>query len=158
MNPIASIGKITAGYGSVNPTHVTPHTGIDFSCPIGTEIHAPFYGVVSKISDYGTQKLGKAVFVTLPDGKRYVIGHLSKVKVHMGEVVHKGDLLAWSGNSGHSTAPHLHFGVFDMFGRFLDPCVLLGSGKNIAFSYFHQTINNHADFISNLFDSIQATF
>lgn len=114
-------GDITAGYHSIDSAHATPHTGIDFAVPTGTEIHAPLDGVVSAVRDYGHTNLGKSVFVQTPDGQQYAVGHLSEIDVTKGQEIHHGDLLGLSGNTGHSTGPHLHFGVYDTQGHPIDP-------------------------------------
>jgi murein DD-endopeptidase MepM/ murein hydrolase activator NlpD len=118
------IGTITAPFGSIDSVHKIPHTGCDLYCPVGTELYAPLDGIVSRIVDYGNESLGKAIFVKLDDGRQYIFGHLSEFKVHVGQVVHKGDLLGLSGSSGNSTGPHLHFGVLDKHGHFIDPSEL----------------------------------
>lgn len=115
------IPRITAEYGAIDSVHKTPHTGIDVAVPIGTKLYAPEGGIVSRIADYGDTSLGKAVFVRTKEGYQYIFGHLSEVKVHEGERVHTGDLLAISGSSGRSTGPHLHLGAVDKAGSFVDP-------------------------------------
>lgn len=129
MAPIVNFGKITAGYGEINSIHKTPHTGIDFNAPANTPLHAPIDGIVSRVADYGDASLGKAVFIQMKDGSQYVLGHLSEIKVKVGQHVHHGDLIALSGSSGRSTAPHLHFGMFDPSGTPVNP-------GNIDFSAF----------------------
>lgn len=114
-------GDVTAGFHSIDSVHKIPHSGIDFSCPVGTEIHAPIDGVVSAVKDYGHTNLGKAVFVKTDDGHSYTVGHLSEIKAHVGEKIHHGDLLGLSGNTGNSTGPHLHFGVYDSAGHAVNP-------------------------------------
>ena len=88
----------------------------------------------------------------MADGKQYVVGHLSSVKVHIGDVVHKGDLLALSGNTGNSTAPHLHFGVFNTMGKFIDPCSL-NHGYMVTFNFFHDSVASfvNVDVVSAIF-------
>lgn len=135
------IGTVTSRFGDFESFRTYPHQGVDYACPVGTEIHAPIDGVVSSIRDYGDTSLGKAVFVKMKDGTQYVIGHLSEIKVKEGEVVKTGDLLALSGNTGHTTGPHLHFGAFDVNGKPIDP-------GNIPFSAFSPHASNHLDVIS----------
>lgn len=115
------IGTVTSEYGAMESFRTAPHTGIDYACPEGTELHAPVDGIVSAVKDYGDVGLGKAVFVKMEDGQQYVLGHLSEIKVEVGDVVKTGDLLALSGNTGNSTGPHLHFGAFDVNGNPIDP-------------------------------------
>lgn len=126
---IVNIGTISAGYGVISTVHPTGHTGIDFAVPMKTAIYAPCDGIVSSIRDYGNSSLGKAVFIQKADGTQYVLGHLSKIKVKVGQVIHYGDLLCYSGNSGRSTGPHVHYGEFLANGVPIDP-------GNITFTAF----------------------
>jgi murein DD-endopeptidase MepM/ murein hydrolase activator NlpD len=85
------------------------HKGMDFAGPIGTEIYSVGGGVVSFVgekSGYGT-----ALEIDHGDGLISRYGHLSATKAKEGEVVKKGDMVAWMGNTGHSTGPHLHLEV-----------------------------------------------
>lgn len=112
--------RISARFGEVNDIHKTPHTGVDIALPIGSPVYVPEGGIVSKIVDYGNSSLGKAVFVKTKSGQ-YIFGHLSEIKVRMGERVFPGDVIALSGNTGNSTGPHLHVGLIDKVGAFADP-------------------------------------
>jgi hypothetical protein len=118
---IAITPRITARFGDIDPAHPQPHNGIDAALPIGSSIYAPAGGVVSRVADYGDAGLGKAVFLKTNAGSQYIFGHLSEIKVHPGERVHTGDLLALSGNTGNSTGPHLHLGLVSNAGAFQDP-------------------------------------
>jgi murein DD-endopeptidase MepM/ murein hydrolase activator NlpD len=85
------------------------HKGMDFAGPIGTEIYSVGGGVVSFVgekSGYGT-----AVEIDHGDGLISRYGHLSATKAKEGEVIKKGDIVAWMGNTGRSTGPHLHLEV-----------------------------------------------
>ncbi|QKE56551.1 peptidoglycan metallopeptidase [Bacillus phage YungSlug] len=115
------VGTITSKFGSMESFRTHSHTGIDYACPDGTPLYAPYDGVVTSVRDYGGESLGKAVFVKMEDGKQYTLGHLSNVDVKVGDKVSHGDLLAHSGNTGHSTGSHLHFGMFDSKGQTIDP-------------------------------------
>lgn len=119
---IQLVPRITAGFGSIDSVHKTPHTGIDYAMPIGSKVYAPEGGIVSRIADYGDSSLGKAVFVKTKAGYQYIFGHLSdNTIVHVGERVHAGDLIALSGSTGFSTGPHLHLGLINKAGAFVDP-------------------------------------
>jgi murein DD-endopeptidase MepM/ murein hydrolase activator NlpD len=127
MNKVP-VGTITAPFGSIDSIHKFPHTGVDLYYPIGTPLYAPLDGTVSKIVDYGDESLGKAVFVRMEDGRQYILGHLNSVNVHVDDkVTHGKTLLAFSGNTGHSTGGHLHFGGLDKNGHFIDPYTLFNS-------------------------------
>lgn len=83
------------------------HDGIDFALPIGTPLFAVDEGVVvwSGPGEYGTQ-----VIVQHKWGKSYY-GHMSKTTVEKGFTVTKGGYIGYSGNTGKSTGPHLHFSI-----------------------------------------------
>lgn len=85
------------------------HKGIDLSSPIGTPVYATADGVISRadwFSSYG-------LFISIEHGgdvqTRY--GHLSRLNVADGQMVHKGDLIGFVGTTGRSTGPHLHYEV-----------------------------------------------
>lgn len=92
------------------------HSGVDFRAAVGTPIYAVADGVVEGIGD--TDKtcpkasFGKWVFIRHTNGLATVYAHLSLIKATEGQKVRAGDLVAYSGNTGHSTAPHLHLTVF----------------------------------------------
>lgn len=98
------------------------HSGIDFTAPIGTPITAVAAGVVvlSALSkDYGNM-------VEINHGSsfesRYAHNKLNLVNV--GDVVKKGQVIAYVGSTGRSTAPHVHFEVYKN-GRVVDPATYL---------------------------------
>jgi len=85
------------------------HFGIDLVAPRGTPIFAPADGVVFF---RGVKKgYGKFLLLMHPFGFSTAYGHLSKIVVKQGEFVHKGELIAYVGNTGRSTGPHLHYEV-----------------------------------------------
>lgn len=87
------------------------HYGMDFACPMGTEILATADGKVSKISSTPNQGYGNLLVLSHEHGYLTKYAQLSEFKVKEGDEVKKGDVIALSGNSGMSTAPHLHYEV-----------------------------------------------
>lgn len=85
------------------------HDGLDFGMDIGTSILAVDDGEVSEIPK-GVESYGLTVVIKHSWGKSYY-GHLNEILVKPGDKVTKGQKIALSGNSGLSTAPHLHFGL-----------------------------------------------
>lgn len=83
------------------------HAGVDLAVPMRTPIHAAHSGRVSIAGAY--DGYGNAVGIENGGGVATVYGHASRVVVHTGQYVHAGQLIAFSGNSGDSTGPHLHF-------------------------------------------------
>lgn len=104
---IDAIFPITAGFGAIDSVHKTPHTGIDIAVPEGTPLHTIADGIVTQVDAIGARPLGKMVRVDC--GETDVIyGHLSSADVHVGDHVRAGNIIAYSGNTGHSTGPHVH--------------------------------------------------
>ena len=133
--PIDSPRVITGNYGELRPNHF--HSGLDFST--NSLVNLPVYcvdnGYVSriKISSVG---YGKSIYVTHPNGKVSVYGHLNSLNAAIAAVVKKeqyaklnyeidfypkpksvvlkkGEQIGLSGNTGNSTGPHLHFELRD---------------------------------------------
>lgn len=111
---------ITAQFQSFDAIHTTPHQGIDVGLPMQTPIASVGDGIVQAVTDEGTRSFGLSVKVHLANGSDVIYGHLSQAKVKVGQIVHQGDLLAFSGSSGQSTGPHLHLQVMD-HGHAIDP-------------------------------------
>ena len=112
-DPTGGKGRISDHYGyRTHPVlhHRQMHSGLDFAMPIGTPIYATANGVVLSA---GIQPgYGHMVEIrhNFGFGTRY--GHLNgKYAVKQGDFVKKGDIIAYSGNSGLSTGPHLHYEI-----------------------------------------------
>lgn len=106
------VGKITSAFGMrMHPILKRPifHAGTDFSAPAGTRVLVTADGVVASSGFDGGY--GKKVVVDHGFGYRTVYAHLSKAVVRQGQRVHRGDIIAFSGNTGRSTGPHLHYEV-----------------------------------------------
>ena len=85
------------------------HNGIDVASRRDMPVMAPAGAVVSYEGfDSG---LGKMVKLDHGYGMQTVYGHLSKVNVRIGQKVKRGDVIAFVGNTGLSTGPHLHYEV-----------------------------------------------
>ena len=106
-------GWLSSGFGKrISPFtgRLTMHKGIDIATRLGTEISAPAAGVVTyKGFDNG---LGRMVRINHGYGIETEYGHLSKADVTIGQKVKRGDIIAYVGNTGMSTGPHLHYQVF----------------------------------------------
>jgi len=119
---------ITQGYGATAFAQTEYkkkwHNGVDFAASIGTPILAADDGVVAA---QGNEDLycprgayGKFIVINHPNGLTTLYGHLSKILVTTGQVVARGQLIAYSGNTGDVTGPHLHFTVFAQSTYYLD--------------------------------------
>ena len=100
-------GIVSSGFGA---REGRPHEGLDIAAPQGTEIHAAADGEVV-YSGNGLRGYGNMVIVRHDDGFLTVYAHNLQNRVQKGERVVRGQLLGLVGQTGHATAPHLHFEV-----------------------------------------------
>jgi murein DD-endopeptidase MepM/ murein hydrolase activator NlpD len=86
--------------------------GIDFGAPIGTTVRAAAAGTVILAKGGGYNGgFGTYIVIDHGDGTQTLYAHLSQLNTSVGEKVNQGEKIAESGNTGHSTGPHLHFEV-----------------------------------------------
>lgn len=95
------------------------HAGMDFKTPVGTPVVAPFAGTVTRV-DWNWTSNGNCVEVKYDDGVVAKFLHLAESRAQAGSRVGAGDVIALSGNTGRSTAPHLHYQV-EKGSKVLDP-------------------------------------
>jgi len=119
--------KITSNYGyRKHPItgEYKLHNGVDLRAAENTKIFAPENGIVSGVYYIG----GGGNQLTIAHNKQGVrtgYAHLNNVLVSKGQQVRRGQLVALSGNSGNSTAPHLHFTTKSLVtGDYIDPITL----------------------------------
>jgi murein DD-endopeptidase MepM/ murein hydrolase activator NlpD len=86
------------------------HEGIDFTAAVGTPIYVTGDGVVSE-AEYNSGGYGNKITINHGYGYETVYAHLSKIKVKKGQRVKRGEVIGSMGNTGKSTAPHLHYEV-----------------------------------------------
>jgi hypothetical protein len=84
-----------------------PHGGIDFAINIGEPIYAVFDGVIRVAQVNGGY--GKMILIRHYNNLETLYGHLDRIMVKVGQEVKAGDIIGYSGNTGFSTGPHLHF-------------------------------------------------
>jgi murein DD-endopeptidase MepM/ murein hydrolase activator NlpD len=99
------------------------HFGIDIPLKQGTAVRATADGVVT-LADK-SYDLGFYVMIKHASGYSTLYAHNSLLAVNKGDRIKKGDLIAYSGNMGQSTAPHLHYAIFDQNGNPMDPLPFL---------------------------------
>jgi murein DD-endopeptidase MepM/ murein hydrolase activator NlpD len=106
----------TAFSRTTNAYNGNGHNGIDFKASIGTRIKSAAGGVVKGTGDTDVvcprASYGKWVLVEHTNGLSTLYAHLSVISVTNGQSVKAGDILGYSGNTGYSTGPHLHFTVY----------------------------------------------
>ena len=104
---------LTAAYGTLmHPFYRTlqSHQGVDYAIPEGTRIFATADGIVKEVKGKNSTS-GITVVIDHHNGYTTSYSHLQSVKVKRGRKVQRGDIIALSGNSGLSLAPHLHYEV-----------------------------------------------
>jgi len=98
-------GQITSEFG---PRRFRFHYGVDLRLKVGDSVRSAFSGKI-RIIDYEARGYGNYIVIRHNNGLETVYGHLSAVLVAMNQNVRAGQLIAFGGNTGHSTGPHLHF-------------------------------------------------
>jgi len=118
-------GRVTSTYG---PRRGGFHYGVDIGAKRGTPVVAAASGVVIKTVNYYKEghascggRYGNNVRIKHPNGTTTIYAHLSKVLVHVGQKVNQGNLIAKTGNTGHTTGPHLHFQINKANGSTIKP-------------------------------------
>ena len=121
-----------------------PHRAIDLRAAVGTPVYAAEDGTVDWVQTWdgrstrGDQSYGNLVRIRHADyngGKLQTLyAHLKESKVRYGQAVKEGELLGYSGNTGKSTGPHLHFEV-RLNGNRCNPLNWLDADFTTAYSY-----------------------
>ncbi|MBK9760360.1 MAG: M23 family metallopeptidase [Flavobacteriales bacterium] len=114
--------QVSSGFGErMHPILkiIKMHEGLDFTSPVGTEIYASGDGRVT-FAEYSTSGYGIHIIIDHGFGYETLYGHLSRLKVSNGQRVKRGDLIGYSGNTGLSSGPHLHYEVHKS-GTAVDP-------------------------------------
>ncbi len=105
-------GQVTGSFGErIDPFNGEGafHSGVDIGSGFGARVIAPADGVVTFSETLGGY--GKALIIDHGNGISTRYGHLSGYAVTAGQAVHRGDVIAYVGDSGRSTGPHLHYEV-----------------------------------------------
>ena len=104
--------KSPGGIGSTN------HKGVDIGTPMGTSVLAAKSGTITSAGWNGGY--GECIVINHGKGNSTLYGHLSGYNVKVGDVVKQGQVIGYSGSTGNSTGPHLHFGIIEN-GSWVDP-------------------------------------
>jgi len=115
IQPIANkdLERTASGWGyRIHPIYKIKkfHYGIDFTAPTGTEIYVTGDGTVEQIES-SHRGYGNSIIVDHGFGIKTLYAHMEKFNVRQGQKVKRGDIIGSVGNSGLSTAPHLHYEV-----------------------------------------------
>lgn len=122
------LGNVGASVGrKMHPFYkkVVYHGGLDLVAPAGVEVVATADGTVESV-ERAMKLQGTRIIIDHGNGYKTVYAHLSDVLVRRGQKVGRGDIIARTGNSGTSFAPHLHYEV-QKDGQQMDPlCFING--------------------------------
>jgi murein DD-endopeptidase MepM/ murein hydrolase activator NlpD len=115
MAPVSGwVSRTFLGDGASKPTH----PGVDIAASVGTPVRCALDGVVKSAG--WDDVYGNLIVVEHSESLSTVYGHNDKILLKEGDHVTKGQVIATIGNTGRSTAPHLHFGVLKR-GNPIDP-------------------------------------
>lgn len=130
-----NLKHMASGYGwRIDPVYKIQrfHEGMDFTCPVGTKAYVTGDGVVEEVN-YSFSGYGNEVVVNHGYGYKTRYAHLSKSMVSRGQKLKRGDVVGYTGNTGKSTGPHLHYEV-------------LKNGQAVNPVYFYYNDLKDADF------------
>ncbi len=119
-------GPISGVFGSQridNGVPKRPHYGVDIAARQGAKVVAPAGGIVT-LAEPHMYFEGGLVFIDHGHGLYSYMMHLSKVEVHDGEIVKRGQEIGRVGATGRATGPHVHWGMY-WFGAHVDPSTLV---------------------------------
>ena len=123
-------GRITTPYKKLGKMWSRGyHTGVDFAVPVGTPVLAVMDGKAAN-ANWG-KSYGVQIVQDLGDGSFCIYAHLSKSNKKPGDAIAKGEIIGYTGNTGNSSGPHLHFerrnNIRWSAGQDLDPASVLGA-------------------------------
>lgn len=143
------IVRVSSHYGNrVHPTlgYSKMHKGVDFAAPIGTEIYAAGNGVITEIG--WRSGYGKAIQIKHSQNLSTFYAHASNFakNLKVGSIIKQGQVIAYVGNTGRTTGPHLHYEV-KIAGKHVNPMsvkttpgVELAGDKLAKFKHFKNNI------------------
>jgi len=106
VSPVPPGSPVTTEFRARDASHGTPHSGRDYAVPTGTPVAAPQSGNIAEARFSATA----GNFVAIENSfSTSVLMHLSDLYVSRGDFVNAGTTVGLSGNTGHSTGPHLHY-------------------------------------------------
>ena len=123
--PLDEAGYITRGQVKAGGRDEA-HPGIDIAVPVGNLVRASGGATVEQAGE--DPEYGFYVLLNHPEEYQTMYGHLSRILVTAGNTVTAGEVIGLSGNSGRSTAPHLHFEIRQR-GLSLDPLTMVKEGR-----------------------------
>ena len=123
--PLDEPGYITRGQSAAKDSSEELHPGIDIAVSVGSMVRASGGATVRQAGEDPSTATSSCS--TTPDEYQTMYGHLSRILVTEGQKVASGEVIGLSGNTGRSTAPHLHFEIRQQ-GVSLDPRTMVKEG------------------------------
>jgi murein DD-endopeptidase MepM/ murein hydrolase activator NlpD len=116
IQPISNkdLTRTASGWGfRIHPIYkiLKFHYGMDFTAPTGTEIYATGDGKIVTV-EWSRRGYGNQIIIDNGYGYKTMYAHLTDFNVRLGQEVKRGDVIGYVGNTGLSTAPHLHYEVY----------------------------------------------
>lgn len=116
IQPISNkdLTRTASGWGfRIHPIYkiLKFHYGMDFTAPTGTEVYATGNGTI-EVVDWSRRGYGNQIVINHGYGYKTMYAHLSDFNVKVGQEVKRGDVIGYVGNTGLSTAPHLHYEIW----------------------------------------------
>ena len=122
--PLEERGYITRGQNADSTDEA--HPGVDIAVPIGTLVRATAGGTILQTGN--EREYGYFALIQHPNGYQSMYGHLSRVVAVQGTRIKAGEVIGRSGNTGRSSAPHLHFEIRHN-GVSIDPLTLIRENR-----------------------------
>lgn len=132
VSPLQQKGELLAPFNQSRVGYA--HMGIDIRAAEGTPIFASAEGIVTKAAPDSkgvTKGGGHMIFIDYGDGVEARYMHLSAYGVKAGDRVKMGDIIGFTGNTGDSSTPHLHFEYY-IGGQAIDPAFIFEASGIIA--------------------------
>jgi len=107
--------------GMITQEHTNEHIGVDIALNKNSFVYSTAIGKVEKIDT--NEQFGIHIWISHNKNYKTLYAHLSKVMVNVGDSVKRGQVIGFSGSSGHSTGPHLHYEVWKE-NKPIDPLIL----------------------------------
>ncbi len=126
--PFKGSFRVSCHFGKAGRWQAGKHTGIDFACPVGTPLVACTSGIVTMESNSPNKAYGYCPKIKADDGNYILYAHCNRVVKSSGRI-NKGEIIAYSGQTGNCFGAHLHFEIRNSKGGyydFIDPTPLLG--------------------------------
>lgn len=152
--PVPAATRVTSPFGwRTHPIlgRQQLHTGVDLSVPEGSDVHATAAGTVIRVSEDALN--GKLVIIDHGRGVTTAYCHNSSFRVTLGQTVKEGDVVAYSGNTGRSTGPHVHYQL-ELGHRPVDPFLFKGKEMKVALELppAHPPVKKGGDPLKAAFD------